>query len=215
MKKLDYLVDRIAPRVSGLPTPVILQHIYASAREFCEKGDVWRDYTDAIDIKPNNQFLDINLQSGVEIFRIKEVIVDGQRLQELTNEQALNYDSNYFNLSAVTGDPRYYVMVSADNVVLTPMPDKEVLGKTYVYASLRPSYDNGVMPTDILNEYDDVICDGALKMLYLMKGEPFFDIELSRFHARRFVVGTTQAKSSATAGNKKTGLKLDYSMFSF
>ena len=211
--KLDKLVNSIQPYVQGIPTTVILKEIMDVARDFCDRSSVWKDYLDTIDQKAGNQFVDLSLPKGVEISRINKIICNNKELEQLLDEEAAAIDINYFNEDAKEGEPMGYVMVSADNAVLVPRPKKDA--KIRVFATLRPTSEDGKIAHDIYNEYSRYITSGVLGKFYLIKNEPFYDQRNAQYKRRDFVFGIQKARGAANYGNRSKPIKWKMERFVF
>lgn len=208
--KLDILIDRLQPFFTGLGEPVILKSINSVARKFCQKSSVWRDYSDAIQQLSGDKFVDVSFGKGVDVFRIANISVGNKRLAHYTDDEAMNYDLNFHNKDSKVGNTFAYTTIAADKPVLIPSPDENM--ELYIYAYLRPSRKDGLIPEEILDEHEDTIVYGVMAELLRIQAEPGADIETStKYYARKFISGVQKASGAIRASNSNRLSSVDLS----
>lgn len=215
MMKLDYLIDRLQPYFLGLSEENILREINNVSRTFCQKSSVWKDYSDVINQRSGDKYLDVDFGKGIEVFRIIEVILGGKRLTHLTDKDAIEYDTEFFGENSRVGETFGFVTISSDKPVLVPAPTAD--STIRVYASLRPSKKDGVMPEEILTEYEDVIFAGVMANLLRIPVMPWYDkgVNDAIYYSRKFISGVEKAGGAIGGSNTPYGETVNLRKFSF
>lgn len=66
--------------------------------------------------------------------------------------------------------------------------------------ALKPVSFNVTFPTDLFQQWFQVILDGVLGRLYAMPAKPYSSPQLADFHSKRYRAGVVRARTTAQAG---------------
>lgn len=191
------LISDLAPilrlRAREAPNLLLERMIRESAREFFRESRVWRlDFVGAI--TPNNDAYDLNLPVGTLAYDIEYA-----KLRTLNKNLAYIRDAakkyvEYEDL-ATAGSPSYVQMYDDNTFRLYPPPSKDdVIEMRVILSIVRDAGTATEIDDQIVEEFEDVILDGALARLYEMPGETWSNIKQSQFHRMKFLDGTERAR---------------------
>ena len=198
--KLDALIDDLQRDFDGLGETVLLQAINRAARTLCIKSSVWRDYTDKIHQLAKNKFVDVSFGNGTEVIRVIKITCGNKVFEHLTEAEATYRDLNFHNENSKIGTTLGYVTISSDKPVLVPAPAENI--ELYAYVSLRPSRKDGLIPKEILEEYEEVILAGAKADILRMPARPWSNDTMSiKFWSREFLAGVQKASAAIGVSN--------------
>ncbi len=103
-------------------------------------------------------------------------------------------------------DPKFVTLIDNDTFQLLPTPTADDVIEMKVVLSITRTATE--VDDAIVEEFEDILMDGALYRLYAMPNETWSDIKLSQLHHNKFAAGTAQAKlrvqESGTPGARKT-----------
>ena len=177
---LDDLVDQIQLDIPDAPRATVADQIKRMARELCQEADAWV-HTGIIVVGAKSGYPQLLVPSEAEALRIV-ILHDGTR----PLKAGVHYEQR-----------------AQDRITLLTTTDKdELTGRL----SCRPKLTESV-PAELLQNWPDVIADGARWRLFLMP-QPWRDTELATYHQRLFRAGTTDAKQKATLGHARGGARV-------
>ncbi len=199
------LANKVSMSVMGLGYPVALQYVASAAQEFFEESEVWRDAKINVDLQVNQEYYDINFGENISVVQVREVYVDGALLSQISNEEYIAEISK--NNSVTETNPNRCAFYGAGRIRFLPVCGKKA--KLTINCSLKPSLKAKTIPVDLLETYGKAIISGALRDIFLMKSKPWGDMNESRLHDRKFVLGIQKARATGDKGNTKNNVMID------
>lgn len=145
MAELDTLVHHVLPQVLPCPRSMVLDALQATTADFFAKAGVWVESWEEV-VPAGLPEVELTPPQGTEIARVKSVSIGGQVL----DKSAWSLDYRTVNLGAATGSGECLVCVEA---------------------VLRPSRFAGKLPLRFMEEWGDVLVQGALARIKSMSGK--------------------------------------------
>ncbi len=188
MATLDVLYPEIVPEVMGCPSPMIDHAIRRAAAEFCEKSTAWREALPNITLTDGVAEYDLDLpaDSRLVVIRDKEVRLNGNVLNPITNPADMN--------PTRTGIPSHYAQRSHSAIILWPTPNSADGAVLTIYATLAPSHSAATLPDILVDRYYEAIAEGAKAILKRMPNQPWSDAARAADHYQLFKTKTAEAR---------------------
>ena len=147
MAELDTLVHHVLPQVLPCPRSMVLDALQATAVDFFTKSGVWVEIWEEV-VPAGLLEVELTPPQGTEIARIKHVSIGGQRLEK----SAWSLDYRTVNLAEAIGGGCGESLVCIEAV-------------------LRPSRRAGSIPQHFMEEWGDMLVQGALARIKSMSGK--------------------------------------------
>jgi len=202
------LANNISISIRGLGHPVALQYVKRAAQEFCEETEIWRDVKIDVDLSVGAEYYDIDFGKDISIVQIRKVYANQSALPQISNEDYLDGIVGQKD-TTTNSSPSKCAFFAPSRIRFLPKNGKET--KLSVYCSLKPTLSADSMPKDLLETYGEIIENGALRGIYLIKGRGYDDANMSRLCDRKFVLGCQKAKAAANKGNTMNNVMVDLS----
>lgn len=177
-QSLDYISQQVLQQCPGCPDPLAQSVLQNVIRDFYFKSTGWRETIGPYSI---NQGTVNNMASATiylnpvdqysQCFHVHDVFVypdtsGGNNARRLGVCTRPRYGSD-------VGPPLQYAMVSTDQMVLYPYPDKNYGAILYVYMSLLPVVNVGILPNISISDHFDGLLFGTLWRLCSMPNKPW------------------------------------------
>ena len=179
-------------RIKAREAPGIMLErlVLESAREFFRGSRVWRqDFGGAITAGSDAYSLTQPAGSLIHDIIYAKLVTSNTNLTYL-RDASKAYLTPDWETSGV--DTAYITLIDNDTFQLLPVPQvADVIEMKMVLTLDRTATD---IDDAIVEEYEDVLLDGALYRLYEMPNESWTSIKLSQYHYARFMAGTAKAK---------------------
>lgn len=143
MLSLDVLVRNILPQVLPCPRSMVLDALQATAMDFCKLTRLWKRHLTE-PIYAGEQSIDLTHMQDIDIVDVVNVSMKGTKLDR--------EDYSFTNDSIV-----FKVKIQGNTVVNFDL-------------ILRPSRYSEKLPAFLIEEYGDILVQGALMRLKLMRG---------------------------------------------
>jgi hypothetical protein len=125
-------------------------------------------------------------------------------------------ESEYNNAPAITlpdaalvnaAQPRSICQLDLQKYVVLPLPDDERVYTVRMFVALKPKRSAASVPTQFMEELEDVIVHGALRNLYIIQDSPWFDTHLATYHARQYSYMTSERRARANLGTVRSNFR--------
>lgn len=179
MKDLDEFLPNIRPFAPGVPDLVAYEYIRQAAIEFCEKTRLWR-YDDVFTLSAENPEAVI-APSGAVIHEIERIDFNDQQLTKATPAQ-LDEWLPLWRAGTLDGNPQYFTQTEPNTVALVPLGD----GELKVWVWLKPAQDAEEVPDFMVDQYRQIIADGALTRILMIPGQSFTNAEMAMAFSAAF-----------------------------
>jgi len=203
----ETLLPDVLPHVNGCIDTLAETNIRAAAIELCERSGVYRKELDPITAVANRYEYDFDAPSGTAVHRIEWVTYDGEELEPISStllEQRIR------KWREETGQPEYYVQQSNTSFFIAPVPAANLTQGIVVRAVLKPTYTSNGCDNDVMNNYRDVIVNGALFRLLRMPNTVWSDMNAAGVYAGLFNEGVERAEKQARGANTGVYRKVKY-----
>lgn len=195
------LADRLAPSVTGCPTPVVVQYIRDAAIEACERTLAWRYEQPAIRLTPGVWEYPYENPSQSEVHAFLTATVNGNPVDPVTLEQVYRRYPQWPNMEIEQrSDPRLVLQFDADNFAVAPVPDASANYDMRMIVALKPLRSATGMDQTVFDDLENVIMHGALQHLLVLPGKNWTDRELATYHAKQFTAKITERRARANIG---------------
>ena len=201
------LLPEILPLVPLCPEPFARVNVRSAFIELCERADVYQIELDAITTVNNTYEYDLETPSNTLVSKILSVTHSGKNLKPITPELL---DQRIPDWRTTTGTPEYYVKVSPTVIWLAPVPDATTALSTTVRAALKQTVSSSSADTDTINDYRDVIVNGALARLFRVPNREWSDLNSAQIYLQLFEQGLQQAERKATHKDQPVVRKVKY-----
>lgn len=190
MAKLSELLDRVLDEYPAVPRALALRSLSDAAKEFCSRTHAWQEPLTPIRLRPDVESYEVDLDSGVQLVALKEVRLDGRRIDPVATE-IFRLRKNELR----AGLPMGYVQWQPTTIELVNPPN-DAMELTVVAALTlaRNSVDVDV-PDSVLDEYGDSIASGAKGRLVRQAGQSWSNPDAVLAYMGPFYADVTRAKS--------------------
>lgn len=195
------LADRLAPSVTGCPTPIVIQYIRDSAIEACERTLAWRYEQPAIRLTPGVYEYPYENPSQSEVHAFLTATVNGNPVDPVTLEQVYRRYPQWPEMPIeLRSDPRLVLQFDPDNFAVAPIPDDSQTYDMRMIVALKPLRTASGMDKTVFDDLENVIMHGALQHLLVLPGKNWTDRELATYHAKQFLAKITERRARANIG---------------
>ena len=178
MVALQDWIGETSLRLNGCPDPVILEALRRNAQQFCRDTRLWVQTMGTATISPSDDFnenikvavpaADFVVPDGALLHDIEKVLIDGEPIADLVDDNPYSYDKITLNLSI---NPRAVNQES----------------ELEVFASFQPN-DLAMAIPDGLIEWKPAIVDRALYELLLMPNKDWTDGPTANVHLKDYKI---------------------------
>lgn len=173
---ITYVAQMVAQQVGGAPDTLIQSHLLRVLNDFYTRSTAWRDNVGPYPIVGGIATVGLNpvdqntrLQFVLGAFTLP---LNGQQ-----TPQPLVPSTRQF-LGGSPSPPCRYYMQSYDQMILSPVPDKDYGDVLWVYASFVPTSLAAQLPDMSYTHHVDALIWGTLARLYSIPKRPWTDKEL-------------------------------------
>lgn len=198
-QSLAYITQQVLQQCPGCPDTLAQSVLQNVIRDFYFKSTAWRDnigpYTltpqASVNLNPVDQYSQCHL--------VLDVFMYPNPNGGNTPQHLLPMDRKRFGNDV--GPPLYYSMQGPDQMIVYPFPDK-VYNTLYVYMSLLPVLNAGMLPNIAITHHFDGLFYGTLYRLCSMANKPWTvkDGELLREWKRMAQQNRSLARDIAQRG---------------
>lgn len=196
MKPISDFLPRLAPYVTGCPTPMMVQALLDSAVAFCENSMALRHRLDAVTQQPGWGELEMDLPAQQSVTRVLSVWADSVKLQPVATENAPALPA--------TGTPTTYYTRRNDSqlqLLLYPAPDKACT--LTVEVALRPLYSATSVEDDLFDLWLPAVIAGAKSLLMAIPDQPFSNPMLAPILADEAARRAAKARIEGSYGRSR------------
>ena len=125
------------------------------------------------------------------------------------NEAMLNGGATFAMTDAAmeeASEPRAITQLTPDKYIVLPLPDNEKSYELRLIYALKPKRTATGMPEAIFDELEDAIFHGALQELLAIPNDAWQDRELASYHAKQYILHTTERRARSNIGNSRGSL---------
>ena len=192
MAKLSELLDRVLDEYPAVPSALALRALSDAAKEFCSRTHAWQEPLTSIRVRPGQTTYDIDLDSGTALVAIKEVRLDGRRIDPVATEV---FRLRKQELRA--GLPMGWVQWQPSTIELINPPTGAVELTVVAALTLTRGATGTDVPDSVLDEYGDSIASGAKGRLVRQAGQSWSNPEAVLGYMGPFYADIARAKASA------------------
>lgn len=194
MKNLADFFPRVMPFAPGCSAPIAEQYIRDAAIEFCMRTRAWRD-TDEFVITAATEEI-VTVPPYAALHEIERMWLDGRELTPVTWPTAWEGEDG-------TGTPRYVTQVGIDGVRVSPAGE----GALKVSMFLKPAESADLVPDFLLDQYAQVIADGALSRILVMPGKTYTNPDMAALFGGSFQQQTSRLFNLSRRGQQRAPVR--------
>lgn len=206
MKPLDDFAGSINFYAPGCPDTTMYFGIRQAAIEFCERTRLWRYEDDLTSTVAEAEIL--VAPTGAEIHEIELVLFNGQELEPKSTSWL---DENMLGWRAgiLSGTPHFYTQTEPNTIRIVPRE----AGSVDVAVWLKPSQDATELPDWLVDQYREVIAQGALARLLLIPNQAFTNADLGVAFANMFERKLDGMTTKSLAGQQRAPVRTKASFY--
>lgn len=128
---------------------------------------------------------------------------------DVANEGTFNDQETYVvppEIVAEASTPRSITQVTPDKYIILPLPDADQTYEMRMFYALKPTRTAVGMDNYIFSELEDAIVHGALQQLLVLPQVSWADRELAAYHAKQYILHTTERRARSNMGNNRASL---------
>lgn len=189
--------DEVLPEVGGVSTPLLINAIRNSMREFLKRSSIWRADLTPITLVATTGTYALGLGAGTSLADIIKAKIDDE--SEITPILPGDLEREYPNWQTETGEVKRYLMENAPGVIrLIRTPDTEQTLDLKV--ALMPGPTGTSIPDWIFDQYFEQIGYGAKHRLMRMAGFRWSNPDGASMYFNLFENAIGDAQSAADKG---------------
>lgn len=197
MKELSEFLPAINPFAPGCAKPTAFNWIRQAAAEFCERTRLWR-YEDQFKVVADDEF--IAVPNGVVIHEIESAAFDGR---PLTPRSISDLDKENGRWREDMGSPSGITQASPDTLRLVPRS----AGTLTLSVFLKPSMDADEVPDWMVDQYRQVIADGALARILVIPNQSFTNVDMAAVFSQSFQAALARLAFKGFTGQQRAALR--------
>lgn len=145
------------------PLGLATYYLRQAAIDFCERTWFWQyDLTKVDSVADQAEYSFVPPTDAI-VYKILNARFDGKRVTEKNVDQL---EAEYADWESESGEqPLYVTQKEPDKYILVPKPSSAIVDAIYLKVVLKPSQDCATLPDNLLEEYKQVIINGALAMI--------------------------------------------------
>lgn len=208
MTTWDMFYSLVRPHVQNCPISYVDAALRASAREFCEKTQIWNQEAICGDLLVGEQVYKYNFHNdGISIVHPIECIMR----QVIPNEsedvppQIIDhhaYPVNLRDLSRYQRDwrlvdgewPSRFYMKDSNTIVFTSRPTEDHWGSIHLLCAVKPSHTAEGVADFLYEDWAETIAYGALRRLLAMPSRVWANLQMVSYFERLFREGISRAR---------------------
>jgi hypothetical protein len=180
MKDLDTLLGRVLERAAACPEPTALRYLRDAAIEFCRRTRVWRE-SDSFTLSGDDAEV-LAVEPGAVIYEISHARLGDIDLEPVTIDWL---DAEEPGWRDDESGPRWITQSAPGTLRVAPAPDDDDDDELTVQLILIPSQDADQLPDFLVDDYPNVLADGALAKILALPAD-FGNPQLAIMHAQLF-----------------------------
>lgn len=192
MKPFDAFMTLITPHAKGVPIPTANSGILLAAIEFCERTRLWK-YNDSFTVNPTDYEV-LCAPDGAVVHEIESSRFNGRLIDRKLPAQLDAEHPGWRTDMTVAQASRCITQLETNTVILYPRAP----GVLDLSLWLKPAHDARELPDFMVDQYRNVIAEGALSYILMTPGQPFSSPDLAQFYRMKFdsLLGTLSYKST-------------------
>lgn len=122
------------------------------------------------------------------------------------DEETLDGLTDFVLPDSVVADaacPAAMTQLTPSRFIILPLPDGQTTYTTRMIVALKPRRSATGMDEDMLNELEDVIIHRAVQNLTAIPNTPWFDKEVSGYHAKQYQFHMNERRARANLGSNR------------
>jgi len=207
---LSELAPEVLATAPTCPTPTVVRALRTAARNLCEEAVCYRYDIGNVVVPANVNQISLDVPANTVMQRAVSLTLDSQPL--LFSSPTLLDDMSP-NWRTDLGRPRYFYRASDDmnDIIIVPRP-----AVTYATVGIRgivavkPSRTATEIDEVFLDQFQDIIVDGALAALLVVRSAPWYDPNLAVFHKNTYDNSVLDAKARAESDDTYKGKLINY-----
>lgn len=191
MVPLSEFVPFVSPSLTEAPDPLIEQFIRQAAIDLCRKTTLLKDEV-LVDLQAMVHDYTFAVDNPCVIPRaVGEVRVCGGRPLPRLKRRPMPGEC----------DPAGYWLQLPGEVYIIPHPHHDMRDGLSIEVVLQPSQDADSLPRLLYDEYAEVLAEGALSRLLLLKTASWYDTSAAGIAMKRYNSGVSAIRVSAKRGD--------------
>lgn len=192
MKPFDAFMTLITPYAKGVPIATANNCIRLAAIEFCEKTRLWK-YNDSFTVNPTDYEV-LCAPEGAIVHEIESSRFNGRLIDRKLPAQMDAEHPGWRTDTTVAQASRFITQLETGTFILYP----RAAGVLDMSLWLKPTADASILPDFLVEQYRNVIAEGALSYILMTPGQPFSSPDLAQFYGLKFQnqLGTLGFKST-------------------
>lgn len=200
MQPLTSFYPYIEPEVMGCPYPMIDHHLILAIREFCQRGQAWREWVDAFTADGTTNQFDYDLVSGQELVKAARAIRNEDVELDILSEDELPRD-----WETGTSLDLEDVLVHYDDASFMVYPAPCSGDVFRIEMIFQPALSATQVGDVLLNTWAEQIAQGAKARLLRIPGKGWSDPVMAKFYDDRFEADIRKAANNEFAMRGKKG----------
>jgi hypothetical protein len=212
MVNFDKFLPEVLPYVHDCPAFVAVNAIRNAAIEFCEKTHYWQVDASSMVVTGTTSSFVVLLPPDTNIVDVKEAFYSGRRLiPKGPDELSVMYRG--MDWREAEGDPFYFTLVMPGDLRLVPSPSTESGENLSMRVAVAPTRAATEIDSDVYENCLEIIAKGARSRLNGLRGQPFYDPEMSALLRKDFMVGIGETKIKVNKGLSRASVAVAFNRF--
>ena len=199
------MLDDVLPDVAGCSTALATNAIRNTVIELYKKTQIKTTNASPITVIPTVSVYALQVAANLQIVGVKNVYLDGNKLNPVTNLDLQNSSVLVGNLA---GDVLGYQVDNGSSIHLYRNPKKT--GILDVLVAVAPNTQAVEMDSDIYYLYSEAIAAGAKARLMSIPKKPFSDSATAMMYRQQFSEAVRDAHWRALKGNTLSEIKVQF-----
>lgn len=205
MVSYDDFLNEVLPYVIDCPDTVAVNAIKNACIEFCELSHWLRHTTEPMDVEAGESEYKLGCGQNMTVEMVLSATYGRRPLKAMTPDQlASRYGADWRRLE---GEPRGFVQVAPDTVILTPTPNKTVESVWVAELCLKPTRKSTHVSASIHEHWAEIIGFGARARLYETPNQPYSDPAEGLRYRARFRAACREVRTKTHAGVGRAELR--------
>ncbi len=196
------------------PDETARQAIVAAARELCRESLVWNVIQDPFPLTDNEPVYDIETYDEAEPVLVMEAWLPTSRLFSKTMAEIGRLLQNWQVASGST--PVYFNSVDGETTVrVFPIPLNSQRQPLTLRTAFRPTRAATTLPDALINNWDELLLQGARSKLFMQSRKPWTDAKLAVVNGEQFEGGKVVARIKVLHENAPGSITVQPREFGF
>ena len=202
MAHISDLTPEVRVELPDCPSVMINRYLVNTVRDFCWQTYYWQQEMTPISLLPmmeqvpDSYLYSLPVPTVTELITVRELLYEGEPLRMRSQDWL---DNNLPGWRSLTGDPKYYLMMSDKLVRFVPGSDRVQPGAITGTLVLRPAKKASQFG-DCLLDFDQALVCGCLSRMMLMANRPWSNERRAATCAMAYAEGISQAKYRVLKG---------------